>query len=79
MAALGNRTQLVLQLESSMGVVECRSTLCIQLSKQGPSMRGCSRYGGSRGCWGGLEHRRPWSLRFHDTYTPHGGSLLNGR
>jgi hypothetical protein len=41
-----------LQLESSMGVVECRSTLCIQLFKQGPSMRGCSRYGGSRGCWG---------------------------
>jgi hypothetical protein len=31
MAALGNRTQQVLQLESSMGVVECHSTLCIQL------------------------------------------------
>ena len=43
-----------------MGVVECRSTLCIQLFKQGPSMRGCSRYGGSRGCWGGP--RAPPSL-----------------
>jgi hypothetical protein len=43
-----------------MGAVECRSTLCIQLFKQGPSMRGCSRYGGSRGCWGGP--RAPPSL-----------------
>jgi hypothetical protein len=53
-----------------MGVVECRSTLCIQLFKQGPSMRGCSRHGGSRGCWGDLEHRRPWILRFQSTYSP---------
>ncbi len=82
MAALGNRTQRILQLESSMGVVECRSTLCIQLFKQGPSMRGCSRYGGSRGCWGVLEHRRPWSRRFQSSYTSplvvHSGTLMIG-
>jgi hypothetical protein len=34
MAALGNRTQRALRLESSMGVVEYRSTLCRQFVNQ---------------------------------------------
>ena len=77
MAALGNRTQRILQLESSMGVVECRSTLCKQLFKQGPSMRGCSRHGGSRGCWGGP--RAPPSLvpSIPVDVHPPGGSIGN--
>jgi hypothetical protein len=80
MAALGNRTQRILQLESGMVVVECRSTLCGQLFKQGPSMRGCSRHGGSRGCWGGP--RAPQSSGLVPSIPvdvhPPGGSLLNG-
>ena len=78
MTALGNRNQRILQLESGMGVVECRSTLCRQLFKQGPSMRGCSRHGGSLGCWGGS--RAPPSLIPSipvDVHPPE-DSLLNG-
>ncbi len=79
MAALGNQTQRILQLESGMGVVECRSTLCRQLFKQGPSMRGCSCYGGSRGCWGGP--RAPLSLipSIPVDVHPPGASFLNSR
>ncbi len=56
-----------------MGVVECRSTLCIQLFKQGPSMRGCSRYGGSR-LLGGTSSTAVLGSFDSSRRTPPGGS-----
>jgi hypothetical protein len=67
MAAFGNRTQRILQLESSTGVVECRSTLCKQLFKQGPSMHGCSCHGGSRGA---CSHSAAVRIGFTDVCQP---------
>jgi hypothetical protein len=60
-----------------MGVVECRSTLSRQLFKQGPSMRGCSRHGGSRGCWGGPQAPPSFIPSIPVDVHPPGGSLLN--
>ncbi len=64
MAALGNRIQRILQLESSMGAVECRSALCTQLFKQGQVCVYAHAMAVLEVAEEALEHCRPWSSRF---------------